>query len=137
MDHLNGTLFKNSSNVLTSASGDITVWSLNLGAKARMHVLGPTSRTHLYVLGGVGAHRVAEGVYGSTGPMAGQNMSFGDAKTRLGWNAGAGASIGLGRNELFIESRFFQVKTDLPYMMNGGLGTYTSFTPIVVGFTWF
>jgi hypothetical protein len=29
------------------------------------------------------------------------------------------------------------VKSDLAYHMNGGVGTYTSFTPIVVGLQFF
>jgi hypothetical protein len=91
----------------------------------------------VYALGGIGAHRVAEGVYGATGPLAGQKLSFSDAKTSLGWNVGAGASLEWGPTELFVETRFFQVKTDLAYHLNGGVGTYTSFTPIVVGLQFF
>ncbi len=50
---------------------------------------------------------------------------------------GAGASLEWGSTELFVESRFFQVKTDLAYHMTVGVGTYTSFTPIVVGLQFF
>ena len=137
VDHLNGTRFQNTSGVTTAVSGDITVWSLNADLKLRAHTPGAPSRSHVYALGGVGAHRVIQGVYGTTGMMAGQNLSFNDAKTSFGWNVGAGISMAWGPTELFAESRFFQVKTDLPYHMNNGIGTYTSFTPIVVGFQWF
>jgi len=137
VDHLNGTRFQNTSGVTTAVSGDITVWSLNADLKLRAHTPGAPSRSHVYALGGVGAHRVIQGVYGTTGMMAGQNLSFSDAKTSFGWNVGAGISMAWGPTELFAESRFFQVKTDLPYHMNNGIGTYTSFTPIVVGFQWF
>jgi len=136
VDHLNGTQVQNLSTATTGASGDITVWSLNADLKLRAHAPG-TTRSHVYVLGGVGAHRVAEGVYGTTGPLAGQNLKFSDAKTNFGWNVGAGVTLEWKATELFVESRFFQVKTDLPYHMNGGVGTYASFTPIVVGLTFF
>ena len=77
------------------------------------------------------------GVYGTNGPNAGQDLDFGAAKTNFGWNIGAGVSMSWGPTELFIESRFFQVKSDLAYHLNGGVGTYTSFTPIVFGLQWF
>jgi opacity protein-like surface antigen len=137
VDHLNGTRIHDQNNVTTAASGDITVWSANADLKLRAHAPGAPSRTNLYVLGGVGAHRVANGVYGSAGADAGRNLEFRDAKTSFGWNLGAGASIGWGPTEMFVESRFFQVKSDLGFHLNGGVGTYTSFTPLVVGLQWF
>ena len=136
VDHMNGTLVNDQANVTHAASGDITVWSLNADLKVRAHAPG-TSRTNVYALGGFGAHRVVNGVYGSLGPNAGQNLAFSDAKTNFGWNVGAGLSIAWGPTEMFVESRFFQIKSDLGYHMNGGIGNYTSFTPIVVGLTWF
>jgi opacity protein-like surface antigen len=137
VDHLNGTRSQDLNTVTTAASGDLTVWSLNADLKLRMRAPGTSSRSHVYALGGIGAHRVINGVYGVMGTRAGENLSFGDAKTNFGWNVGAGASMAWGSTELFIESRFFHVKSDLPYHMNGGVGTYTSFTPIVVGLQWF
>lgn len=137
VDHLNGTRVHNANEVTTGASGDITVWSLNADLKLRTHAPGAPSRTNLYALGGIGAHRVVNGVYGTTGPNAGQKLSFGDAKTNFGWNVGAGVSTAWGPTELFVESRFFHVKSDLGFHQNGGVGTYTSFTPIVIGLQWF
>jgi opacity protein-like surface antigen len=137
VDHMNGTRVHDLAGVTTGASGDITVWSLNADLKLRAHAPGAPTRSHVYALGGIGAHRVAEGVYGATGPLAGQKLNFGDAKTSLGWNVGAGASLEWGFTELFVETRFFQVKTDLAYHLNGGVGTYTSFTPIVLGLQFF
>ena len=137
VDHLNGTQVHNASEVTTGASGDITVWSLNADLKLRAHAPGAPSRTNVYALGGIGAHRVVNGVYGTTGPNAGQTLSFNDAKTNFGWNVGAGVSMAWGPTELFVESRFFHVKSDLGFHQNGGVGTYTSFTPIVVGLQWF
>jgi hypothetical protein len=136
VDHLNGTRLHNAQETTIGASGDVTVWSLNVDMKLRMHAPG-TTRTHLYAIGGLGAHRVADGVYGTSGPNSGTNLGFSDAKTKLGWNAGVGAAIGWGRTELFVESRFIDVKTDMPYHPNSGIGTYTTFTPIVVGLQWF
>jgi opacity protein-like surface antigen len=132
VDHLNGTRLHNTLEQTLAMSGDITVWSLNTDLKLRIPAPGGT-RTHFYALGGIGAHRVSGGVYGSTAPNAGQNLEFKDASTKLGWNAGAGAAIAWGPTEIFIESRFFQVKTDLSYHLNGGIGTYTAFTPFVIG----
>jgi opacity protein-like surface antigen len=113
------------------------VWSLNTDAKLRFHPPGASTRSHLYVLGGVGAHRVTGGVYGTTSAQAGQNLTFANAGTKFGWNAGLGAALAWGGTEIFVESRFFQVKSDLAFHQNGGVGTYTSFTPIVVGLNWF
>ena len=137
VDHMNGTRIYNEFAQTLAASGDITVWSLNTDVKLRVPTPGGGSRTHLYALAGLGAHRVTGGVYGTTSPNAGQNLAFSDAGTKLGWNLGAGAAMAWGPTELFIESRFFQVKTDLAYHMNGGIGTYTSFTPVVIGLQWF
>jgi opacity protein-like surface antigen len=137
VDHLNGTRGHDQNQVTTAVSGDITVWSLNADLKLRAHAPGTPSRTNVYALGGIGAHRVVNGVYGFTGPNAGQQLSFNDAKTNLGWNVGAGVSMAWGSTELFVESRFFHIKSDLGYHQNGGVGTYTSFTPIVIGLQWF
>ncbi|HEV8447813.1 MAG TPA: hypothetical protein VGQ44_13370 [Gemmatimonadaceae bacterium] len=137
VDHMNGTRIHDVAGVTTSTSGDITVWSLNADVKLRAHAPGGPTRSHVYALAGVGAHRVAEGVYGSTGPLAGQKLTFSDANTSFGWNVGAGASLEWGSTELFVETRFFQVKSDLAYRVSGGVGTYTSFTPIVVGLQFF
>lgn len=137
VDHLNGTLVQNPGPVTTAASGDITVWSLNTDLKLRAATPGTKTRSHLYALGGVGAHKVMNGVYGTSGPLAGKKLSFNDAKTSFGWNVGAGASMEFGAAELFFEARFLQIKSDLPYHTNGGVGTYTSFTPIVVGLQFF
>jgi opacity protein-like surface antigen len=136
VDHMNGTRLHNAQETTVGLSGDMTVWSLNLDMKLRMHAPG-TTRTHLYAIGGLGAHRVVDGVYGTSGPNAGTNLDFSDAKTKLGWNAGVGAAIGWGRTELFIESRYIDVKSDMPYHLNSGVGTYTTFTPIIVGLQWF
>ena len=137
VDHLNGTRIHNIYEQTLAASGDITVWSLNADMKLRFHAPGTSTRTHLYVLGGAGAHKVSGGVYGTSDPRAGENLTFGNAKTNFGWNAGGGFSASWGPTELFIESRFFQVKSDLAFHRAGGIGTYTSFTPIIVGLQWF
>ncbi len=137
VDHLNGTRLEDPYAATTAASGDITIWSLNTDLKLRAHTPGTPSRSNVYALGGIGVHRVTQGVYGSAGVNAGQNLSFENAKTSFGWNVGAGVSMAWGPAELFVESRFIQVKSDLAYHMNGGVGTYTSFTPIVIGLQWF
>ena len=137
VDHLNGTRIHDIYEQTLAASGDITVWSLNADMKLRFKAPGTGTRTHLYLLGGAGAHKVSGGVYGTTDPRAGENLTFGNAKTNFGWNVGGGLSTSWGPTELFIESRFFQVKSDLAFHQAGGIGTYTSFTPLVVGLQWF
>jgi hypothetical protein len=137
VDHMNGTRFHDQLGTTTTVSGDITVWSLNTDLKLRAHAPGTPTRTNVYALGGIGVHRVTQGVFGAVGPNAGQNLSFENAKSSFGWNVGAGVSMAWGPTELFVETRFIDVKTDLGYHMNGGVGTYTSFTPIVIGLSWF
>jgi opacity protein-like surface antigen len=137
VDHMNGTRFQDQSGTTTAMSGDITVWSLNTDLKLRAHAPGTPTRTNVYALGGIGVHRVTQGVYGAVGPNAGQNLAFEKAKSSFGWNVGAGVSMAWGPTELFVETRFIDVRTDLGYRMAGGVGTYTTFTPIVVGFSWF
>jgi len=137
LDRLHGTQVRDASYSVIAASGDLSIWSFNLDGKLRLHAPGTPSRTHVYLLGGAGVHKVTDGVYGTTGADAGRSLSFDAAKTKFGWNVGAGMSAQWGPTELFIESRFFQVKADMAYHMNGGVGTYASYTPIVVGLQWF
>jgi len=137
VDHLNGTRVHNIYEQTLAASGDITVWSLNADMKLRFHAPGAGTRTHLYLLGGAGAHKVSGGVYGTTDPRAGENLAFGTGSFGAPRHVGGGFSASWGPTELFIESRFFQVKSDLAFHQAGGIGTYTSFTPIVVGLQWF
>ena len=136
-DRLHGTQVRDAANSVVAASGDVSVWSLTLDGKLRAHAPGGSSRTNVYMLGGIGAHRVANGVYGVTGDNAGKNLAFADAQTKFGWNVGAGISTQWAGTEIFVESRFMQIRTDMAYHMNGGVGTYTSFSPIVVGLQWF
>ena len=136
-DRLHGTQLRDQGNAILAASGDVSIWSLDLDGKVRVHAPGTPSRTHLYALGGIGAHRVTNGVYGTTGSMAGKSLDFGSAQTKLGWNLGAGVSMQWGPTELFVESRFTNIKTDMAYHAANGVGTYTSYMPIVVGLQWF
>jgi hypothetical protein len=137
VDHMNGTRVHNQFSETLAASGDLTVWSLNSDLKLRIPVPKVSNRTHFYTLGGVGVHKVTGGVFGTNDPRSGSNLTFDNAHARFGWNVGAGAAIAWGPAEVFIESRFMQVKSDLPYHMSGGVGTYTSFTPVLIGVQWF
>jgi opacity protein-like surface antigen len=93
VDHLNGTRIYNALNETQAASGDITVWSANTDVKLRIPTPGSSTRTHFYALAGVGAHRLTGGVYGTTDPNAGANLTYSNAKTKFGWNVGGGAAI--------------------------------------------
>jgi len=137
VDHMNGTRIHNQLNETLAASGDITVWSLNSDLKVRIPLPKVSTRTHFYTLGGLGVHKVTGGVFGTNDPSTGSSVAFDNAHARFGWNVGAGAAIAWGPAEVFIESRFMQVKSDLPYHMSGGVGTYTSFTPVLIGLQWF
>jgi opacity protein-like surface antigen len=136
-DRLHGTQVRDAGYAVIASSGDVSIWSLNLDGKLRFRAPGAPGRTHLYVLGGVGAHKVTDGIYGTSGVDAGRSLGFNSAKTNFGWNVGGGLSAQWGPTELFIESRFFQIKTNMAYHMNGGVGTYASYTPIVIGLQWF
>jgi opacity protein-like surface antigen len=137
VDHMNGTRLHNLFNETVAASGDITVWSLNTDLKLRLPLAAEKSRSHLYALGGIGVHKVTGGVYGTGSDNAGENLGFNHTSAKFGWNLGAGAAMAWGPAEVFIESRFMQVKSDLPYRTAGGVGTYSAFTPIVIGVQWF
>ena len=137
VDRMFGARYLGQSGAATAAGGDITVWSLNADLKLRAHAPGAPSRTNVYALGGIGMHRVIDGVFGAFGTSAGQSLSFGDAKTSFGWNIGAGISTAWGPTELFAETRLVDVKSDLSYHPGGGVGTHTMFVPIVVGLSWF
>ena len=135
-DNLGGTEF-HSATMPAVQSKSISVLTLNADLKLRLHPPGVSSRLHVYALGGVGAGKVIGGVYGQDATSGGKTLSFNDAKTSFAWNAGGGLAVPWGPTELFVESRFVQVKSDLPYRPVAGIGTYTSYTPIVVGLTWF
>lgn len=120
-------------------NANVAVWSLNADLKARFRWgsgTGPFGS--VYLLGGGGAHKfVASGgstrVAGTTptGETAnGFATTFSDAKWRFGWNAGGGVSFDLGRRAaLFIESRYFSVDTNNPFVSTG------KFVPVIIGFT--
>jgi opacity protein-like surface antigen len=137
VDHMNGTRLYNLANETLAASGDITIWSLNTDLKLRIPLPKANTRTHFYTLAGVGVHKVTGGVYGTLDPNAGENLVFDKTGAKFGWNVGGGAAIAWGPAEVFIESRFMQVKSDMPYHTSGGVGTYTSFTPVLIGLQWF
>jgi hypothetical protein len=71
------------------------------------------------------------------GAQAGEAREFKDAVTKLGWNAGMGVAVGWRTTEVFVETRFTQMTSSDSYRMQNGVGTYTSFTPIVIGLQWF
>jgi len=137
LDRFTGVRITDANTQTIAANGSVSVWSFNADLKLRTHAPGASPRSNIYALGGVGVHRLSGGVYGLSGANAGQRLSFGDAGTHLGWNAGAGVSTGWGPAEIFVESRYMWVKSDMPYRGNNGIGNYTQFMPIVVGLNFF
>ena len=136
-DNMGGTRLESTTATTLLPGKSINVFNLNADLQLRLHPPGVPTRLHLYALGGVGAGKVTGGVYGQDPTNAGKTLSFSDAKTSFAWNAGGGLAVPWGPTEMFVEARFIQVKSDLPYHQVAGLGTYTSYSPIVVGFTWF
>jgi opacity protein-like surface antigen len=137
VDHMNGARIHNQANETLATSGDITVWSLSTDLKLRIPVPKANTRTHFYTLAGVGVHKVTGGVYGISNLNPGENLDFDKTGAKFGWNVGGGAAIAWGPAEVFIESRFMQVKSDMAYHTSGGVGKYTSFTPVLIGLQWF
>jgi hypothetical protein len=89
--------------------------------------------TGFYVLGGAGAHYLRN--YGSTFGVTNPNTNVSDEGTsaslgdngslwRFGANAGGGLSLGFGKTELFVESRYVRLFTS---------HERTNYFPIVVG----
>jgi opacity protein-like surface antigen len=137
VDRLSGSRARDVLATAAAPNGGVTIWSVNADAKVRLPAPGAPSRTTAYVLGGIGAHRLTKGVYGISGLDAGQSLRFGNAGTSFGWNIGGGVSMAWGSRDVFIESRFFEVRSDLGFTANGGVGPKAPFTPIVVGMQWF
>ena len=89
--------------------------------------------TGFYAIGGVGAHYLRN--YGSTFAVTNPGTNISDEGTsvslndngslwRFGANAGGGISFGLGKTELFVESRYVRLFTS---------HERTNYVPIVVG----
>ncbi|HVX38228.1 MAG TPA: hypothetical protein VHB25_01550 [Gemmatimonadaceae bacterium] len=136
-DNMGGTKLESTTAQTVLPGKSINVFNINADLKLRLNPPGTPTRLHLYALAGVGAGKVTGGVYGQDATLRGNTLSFADAKTSFAWNAGGGLAVPWGPTELFVEARFIQVKSDLPYHSVAGIGTYTSYTPLVVGLTWF
>jgi hypothetical protein len=111
---------------------DLTIWSLNGDATLRHRVesLGPSGT--VYLLGGGGVHRIVGTRINGGGSGTDANgfaTSFGDAQTRWGFNAGAGASLGVGQLALFVEMRYVGFRSG-----NVSAGD-ARFLPMILGLT--
>src|SRR4029079_8395338 len=81
------------------------------------------------VLGGGGASRFFG--YSTTPITGGNTVSFGDADTEWGWNAGAGFNFNLSRmTGLFLETRYMSFS---PSANNGFPYTKANTIPITLG----
>jgi hypothetical protein len=112
------------------------IWSAMADVKLRLPFTGrfAGATTGLYAIGGVGAHYLRN--YGSTFAVTnpGTNISDEGAQAaslndngslwRFGANAGGGLSVGLGKTELFVESRYVRVFTS---------HERTNYVPVIVG----
>jgi hypothetical protein len=131
--------FRSSDNVpsavaLTTVNPQI--WSAMADLKLRLPFSGQFAgaTTGLYAIGGVGAHylRNYSSTFGVTNPSTNinetglQTASLNDNGSlwRFGANAGGGISFGLGKTELFVESRYVRVFTS---------AQRTNYVPVIVG----
>ena len=128
---LGGHSLRDPAAVVVSNNGDVQVYSLTVDAKARLQAPGALSRTHLYGLAGLGAHRLTGRLAGIIDTAA---TNFTDANTRWGWNAGMGAAFSWSHVELFVEARYVGIWTNLPYASSSGVGRYMRMMPISVGY---
>lgn len=87
---------------------DVAIWSGNLSATFDLVQWGDRRLGNLYVLGGIGVSYVNSPKANIYAPGTGQVTQTieGDSKTAFGFNAGAGLSFGVGRQSLFLESRW-------------------------------
>jgi hypothetical protein len=131
--------FRSSDNVpsavaLTTVNPQI--WSAMADLKLRLPFNGQFAgaTTGFYAIGGVGAHylRNYSSTFGVTNPSTNinetglQTASLNDNGSlwRFGANAGGGISFGLGKTELFVESRYVRVFTS---------AQRTNYVPVIVG----
>lgn len=105
---------------------DVSIWSANLDATFDLVQWGDRRLGNLYVLGGIGVSYLNSPEANIYAPGTGQVTQTieGDSKTAFGFNAGAGLSFGIGRQSLFLESRWFSA--DLS-------PTNASWVPIILG----
>jgi len=115
------------------------IWSALADAKLRLPFTGRFlggATTGLYLIGGGGVHwmRNYSSTFGVTNPGTNINDQGSQAATlsdngslvRLGMNAGAGVTLGLGSTELFVESRYVRIFTSAQRM---------NYVPILAGIT--
>lgn len=123
------------SNFGTGSTADPQIWSAQLDLKLNL----PLSRTStwrpaLYALGGGGLHYFRNftsdfnAVTGTGSGPAIQTALDGSSQTKFGLNGGLGLSFGIGRADLFVESRYVSVFTS---------GSNTNWVPVTFGITFF
>jgi hypothetical protein len=105
---------------------DVSIWSLNLDATFDVFQWGDRRLGNLYVLGGIGVSYVNSPKANVYAPGTGQvtQVIEGDSKTAFGFNGGAGLSFGIGRQSLFLETRWFTADVS---------PTNASWVPLILG----
>jgi len=122
-------------NAVALTSVNPQIWSAMADLKLRLPFSGQFAgaTTGFYAIGGVGAHYLRNygSTFGVTNPGTnitdeGTSVSLGDNGSlwRFGANAGGGISLGLGKTELFVESRYVRLFT---------AHERTNYVPVVVG----
>ena len=122
-------------NAVALTSVNPQIWSAMADLKLRLPFSGQFAgaTTGFYAIGGVGAHYLRN--YGSTFGVTNPGTNITDENTsaslgdngslwRFGANAGGGISFGLGKTELFVESRYVRMFTS---------HERTNYVPVVVG----
>jgi hypothetical protein len=117
---------------------DAKIFTVGGDLKLRAVTLTPfNKRVQVYGIGGASWNRFKNilendnGVLtiGDVGTVNGQFTTVDDDwHSGWGWDAGAGAEMGWGRTNLFIESRFTRFK---------GVNTNISHVPLIIGLSWY
>ena len=103
---------------------NVVIYSGSGGLKLNVPIYRTASR--FYLMGGAGAHRIT-GYARSVDSV----QTIKDAKTNIGWYAGAGFNLRLGRSAIFIESRYINVDPKQPA---GFAYPMANYIPIIAGF---
>jgi opacity protein-like surface antigen len=115
---------------------DAAVWSAMLDGTLNFPIgqnILTKWRPEIYFMGGVGIHHFSD--QEDLGGTADDDVEA--SNTRFGVNGGAGVSIGIGRADLFFETRYNYVKRDEVESagQTGETDTFAaSYIPVIVGF---
>lgn len=113
---------------------DLTVWSAMLDGTLNFPVgtqMLTRWRPEVYFMGGVGIHHFSD-PEDVGAPTGGSNAN--QSNTRIGGNVGGGVSIGIGRADMFFETRYNYVKRDEVGTGQDRDSFAAPWIPLIIGF---